>query len=426
MEQDNNKTKYFLYARKSTESEDRQVASIDSQIKELEKMAKRNNCEIVETFEESMSAKAPGRPIFNEMISRIERGEAEGIMCWKLDRLARNPVDGGKICWFLQEGIIQHIQAYSQNYYPTDNVVMMYVELGVANQYIRDLSQNVKRGLNSKAERGWYPNKLTLGYMHNPIKERVSKEIINDPDRFHIVRKMFDYVLSDKYSVTKVLNIATKDWGLRNNRGGKIALSTFYRILTDSFYYGMYEYPKNSGDLYKGKHKPMITRDEYDKVQTILGRKGKPRPKTHEFAFTGMIRCAECGSMITAEDKIKRQKNGNIHYYTYYHCTKKKNLNCSQKNIRRNKLEEQISNILEEVEIPSSFRDWALEALRAKNEGESKQRGEILHSQQRQYNNCVNKIDRLIDMRASDEITEDEFISKKKELTQDKVRMKDR
>ena len=161
MKQQQEKIKYFLYARKSSEAEDRQVASIGSQIDELTKLAKRENLEIANTFSESQSAKEPGRPLFNEMIDKIHKKEIQGIICWKLDRLARNPVDGGQINWMLQQGIIRHIQTFERSYYPTDNVLMMSVEFGMANQFIRDLSQNTKRGLKAKAERGWYPTFAT-------------------------------------------------------------------------------------------------------------------------------------------------------------------------------------------------------------------------------------------------------------------------
>lgn len=133
MKDNKQKIKYFLYARKSSEGEDRQVASVQSQIDVLTKMAKQEGFEIVDILSEAQSAKAPGRPIFNSMLMRIQQGEARGVICWKLDRLARNPVDGGNISWMLQQGLIQHIRTYERDYYPTDNVLMMSVEFGMAN-----------------------------------------------------------------------------------------------------------------------------------------------------------------------------------------------------------------------------------------------------------------------------------------------------
>ena len=137
--------RYFLYARKSTDVEDKQVLSIEGQLAELCALSKRERLKIADEFVEKQGAKMPGRPVFNEMMKRIQKGEARGIVCWKLDRLARNPVDGGQIQWLLQENTIQHIRAHDRSYYPTDNVLMMSVEFGMANQFIRDLSSNVKR-----------------------------------------------------------------------------------------------------------------------------------------------------------------------------------------------------------------------------------------------------------------------------------------
>src|SRR3989344_893903 len=160
--------RYFLYARKSTDTEDKQVMSIEGQLAELQALAKTEQLNVVEVFVEKRSAKIPGRPVFNEMMNRIQKGEAQGILCWKIDRLARNPVDGGQIQWLLQNNVITHIQTHDRLYRSADNVLMMSVEFGMANQYIRDLSVNVTRGLRQKARLGIYPSTAPLGYLNDP------------------------------------------------------------------------------------------------------------------------------------------------------------------------------------------------------------------------------------------------------------------
>ena len=419
-----NKTKYFIYARKSSESEDRQVQSIEDQVDELNKLAKNSDLNVVGIFRESKSAKAPDRPIFEEMLSKIRLGEADGILCWKLNRLARNPIDGGTISWMLQEGVVQHIQTYGRGYSPSDNVIMMSVEFGMANQFIRDLRVDTKRGLKAKAERGWSPTYQTLGYMNNPLKTKGNKETINDPERYEIVRKIFDLMLTGNITPPHILDIATNQWGLRNKRGKNISRSTMYRILSDTFYYGEFEYPKGSGDWYKGEHEPMITREEYDKIQFLLrGDRKSSKPKKYNFAFRGPIKCGECGASVTAEHKIKNQKNGNVHNYIFYHCTKRKDKNCSQKSIEEKKLSKQIEEVLNKIEIPESFNKWAIRILKSQNEVESVSRDKILDNQRKEYNEVLKKIDNLIDMRAGGELTKQEFEERKDKVTQEKERM---
>ncbi|MBI2278896.1 MAG: recombinase family protein [Candidatus Brennerbacteria bacterium] len=362
------KIKYFVYPRKSSEAEDRQVASIEAQIEELTKLARGANLEVLDILSEAQSAKAPGRPIFNDMIQRIYKGEAQGIICWKLDRLARNPVDGGTINWMLQQGVIQHIQTFERSYYPTDNVLMMSVEFGMANQFVRDLSTNVKRGLRNKAKAGWLPSVAPAGYLNTPDRNKGYKTIVEDPERFPLVRRMWDLMLTGNYTAPRIWKIANTEWGYRTvqrrNEGGKpMSRSAIYKLFTSPFYYGYFEFPVGSGNWIKGGHKPMITEEEYQRVQVILGRKGKPAPKSHLFAFTGLMRCAVCGSAVTAEEKFKHQKNGNVHHYIYYHCTKKKNPNCLEKSVEVKELHRQIDGALEGITVSEEFKNWAIKYL---------------------------------------------------------------
>ncbi|MFC1615350.1 recombinase family protein [Patescibacteria group bacterium] len=324
MRQNDNKIKYFLYARKSSESEDRQIQSIKDQIDRLNDLAKDLDLEIIKTFTEAKSAKQPNnRPIFDDMLSRIEKGDADGILCWQINRLSRNPVDSGKINWLLQQGTIKAIQTIDKQYLPEDNVLMFSVESGMANQFILDLRKNTIRGLESKIQKGWFPSRAPQGY----INDVIDKIIIKDPERFNLVRKMWDLMLTGSYQPPKILDIVTDEWGYltrKTKRGGgkPMSKSEIYRIFNDPFYYGCFKYKDK---IYKGKHNPMITVDEYERVQELLGRKDKPKQKTHEFAFTGIIRCGNCGCLVTAEEKKKFIKSTKEYAtYTYYRCTRRK------------------------------------------------------------------------------------------------------
>jgi len=420
----NAQIKYILYARKSSESEDRQVASIESQVGVLKDLAQKEGLEILEILTESQSAKEPGRPIFNKMIEKISTGEAQGIICWKLDRLARNPLDGGTISWMLQKGIIKHIQTYERSYYPTDNVLMMSVEFGMANQFIRDLSENTKRGLRTKAKNGWYPDHAPLGYTHNPLKKKGEKEIIKDPERFDLVRKMWDLMLTGNYTPQQIWKIADQEWKLKNEHNQLISRSNVYLMFRNPFYYGKFEYPKNSGNWYEGQHEPMIAKEEFIRVQNILNKPIiRSNFKQHYFPFRGLIRCGECGAVITAEEKIKKQKNGNIHRYIYYHCTKRKNPNCSQKCIEYKELLQRIEGILSQIEIPATFHEWALKELEKETKQESEDRSKILNDLQNSYQQCLNEIDGVIGMRARRELDEEDYKRKMSELSEKKNKL---
>lgn len=416
------KIKYFLYARKSSESEDRQVLSIDSQIGHVRDVAAKEGLDVVEVFSEARSAKAPGRPAFNEMLRRIQRGEAGGILCWKLDRLARNPVDGGQISWMLQQEVVKHIRTYDRDYHPTDSVLMMSVEFGMANQYIRDLSAGVKRGLRDKAKIGWYPNQPRLGYLTSGLPGRGRRTVIKDERRFPLVRKIFDLILSGAHTVRQIHDVATNEWGLRNRRGKKLSLSNIYAILGDPFYYGIFEFPKMSGNWYRGAHPPMITDEEHDRVQVILGRKSRPRPKRRVFSFTGVMRCGECGAAVTAEQKTKRQKNGNVHQYIYYHCTKKKDPGCRQMCTEERDLVSQINNLLDNLTTPPGFYEYARIWFAREYEQEINTDNGIALARHAARAACERKLDNLIDMRAAEQITETEFSRRRAELLKEKTR----
>ena len=160
--------KYFIYARKSTEDKERQVLSIEAQLAELREFAKREGIKIVEEFIEKQSAKIPGRPIFNQMLKQIEKGEANGILAWHPDRLARNSVDGGRIIYLLDTGKLKFLK-FPQFWFEDtpQGKFMLSIAFGQSKYYVDSLSENTKRGLRQKVRREEYPGVAPLGYIND-------------------------------------------------------------------------------------------------------------------------------------------------------------------------------------------------------------------------------------------------------------------
>jgi DNA invertase Pin-like site-specific DNA recombinase len=454
---------YFIYCRKSSEAEDRQVLSIESQTRELKEIAAKLNLPVTEILSESKSAKEPGRPVFNQMMQRLYRGEAAGIICWKLDRLARNPVDGGSIIWAIKQNgikVLTPAQSYARD---DDNIILMYIEFGMAQKYVDDLSKNVKRGLKTKIEKGWYPGVAPVGYLNNTVKISGENNLITDPERFPLIRRMWDLMLTGRHTPPRIRAIANNEWGFRTRptrkMGGKpLCRSAIYQIFTKPFYSGYFEYPQGSGQWYQGKHEPMVTQAEYDRVQVLLGRKGNPRPKAHlEFAFTGLIRCGECASMVTAEEKrqlicsqcrfkfayrnrdacprcktpIEKMTGPRFLHYTYYHCTKTRDPGCVQGSVTGKELDRQIDGYLSRIEISAQFKDWALRYLHELHELESASRNVIIQAQQKAYTDCLRRIDNLLKLKTSPNnadgilLSDDEYGLQRVQLLEEKAALEE-
>jgi DNA invertase Pin-like site-specific DNA recombinase len=273
--------------------------------------------EIVDILTESMSAKAPWRYRFNEMIQRINDWEANWIIAWKLDRISRNPIDSWTIQYMLQTWKLNRVITNDREYNPIDAWLLMSVENGMSNQFLLDLSKNVKRWVKSKAEKGWFPWPAPLWY-ENELKYHT---IIKDEDKFTLVQKMWKMMLSWNYSVNQITNIANDKWGLRTKKNCKVNKSTIYAIFHNVFYTGDFKW---KWKIMKWNHLAMISYEEYNRIQELLQKDWKPKLVKHNFAFTWIIKCAECWSMITAWNKYKHIKTTNtIKTYSYYFCTKK-------------------------------------------------------------------------------------------------------
>ena len=260
---------FFLYARKSTDSEERQVLSIEAQLAELRLFAEKEKVTIKEEFTEAMTAKTPGRPIYNEMISRIEKGEAQGILAWHPDRLARNSIDGGRVIYLLDTGHIKFLKFPTFWFENTpQGKFMMQIAFGQSKYYIDNLSENVRRGQRQKIRRGEWPGWAPIGYLN----DKNLRKIVIDPVKAPLVLQLFESYATGQYSLQDLKNCSFQ-WGLTGRTGKPIVKAELYRILTRPFYYGLMKY---TGEWHQGTHAPLITKELFDQVQKALRRHGKP------------------------------------------------------------------------------------------------------------------------------------------------------
>ena len=231
MQQENNKIKYLAYCRKSTEDKEKQVLSIETQKDKINEFF--GDLEIVEILEEKRSAFHPYiRPVFDTMMRRIKNGEIQGIVTWHPDRLSRNEVDAGDITYMVRTGKIKDLKFGSYNFDNSpEGILMLQMALCQSQYSSAKNSKDTKRGLEKKARMGWLPGRPTIGYLNDKYKEKGKKEIIKDPDRFDLVKRLWEMLLTGQYPIKKLYEIATNEWGLTVSKKTKMSRSKFYGIL---------------------------------------------------------------------------------------------------------------------------------------------------------------------------------------------------
>ncbi len=345
------KVRYCLYARKSTESEERQVLSIDSQIKEMLQLADREGLEIVSMKRESHSAKETGqRPIFNEIVEELRDGKYNGILTWAPDRISRNAGDLGKIVDLMDAGKLSEIRTFSQSFSNNPNEKFLLMILGSQAKLENDnRGINVKRGLRTRCEMGLWPTVPPTGYLTQKLMDRKCQVIV-DPERGHVIKQVFEKMAYEKWSGRKIHQWLKFELNFKTMGNKNLALANIYRTLQNSFYYGVFEFPKESGNWYQGKHEPLITKELFDKVQEQLKRDNIVR-QSKEFAFTKLMVCGLCGSGISAEEKYKQLKDGTTAKYIYYGCGRSKDRHCKNPYIREEDLIEQFILLMDKIDL---------------------------------------------------------------------------
>jgi site-specific DNA recombinase len=316
-------------------------------------IADKENLDIVDIRRESHSAKESGqRPVFKEILSDIRTGRYSGILTWAPDRLSRNAGDLGSVVDLMDEKKLLEIRTYGQHFKNSPNEKFLLMILCSQAKLENDnKSINVKRGLRTRVEMGLWPAPPPTGYLKEKRMDRKCETLI-DPDRAPVIKQMFEKVAYEKWSGRKVYNWLKFDLNFKTPYGNKnLTLSNIYLLLQNPFYYGVFEYPKKSGNWYNGKHQPIINKELYDLVQTQVKSQILRTQEPKEFAFTKLMTCGLCGSGICADEKFKKLKDGSINRHVYYGCTKSKDSNCKSGYINEIDLIKQLQQLIEKLDI---------------------------------------------------------------------------
>ncbi|OGM11153.1 hypothetical protein A2Z22_01050 [Candidatus Woesebacteria bacterium RBG_16_34_12] len=335
---------FCLYARKSSESDERQVMSIDSQLKEMQALAFKENLKITEILQESHSAKDSGqRPIFMKLLNDIREKRFDGILTWAPDRLSRNAGDLGMLVDLMDQGKLSKIRTFSQTFSNNPNEKFLLMILCSQAKLENDQKGiNVKRGIRAKCEMGWRPGMPPIGYYNRAFAG--VKDIIIDPDRGHIVTEMFERVVNNGDSGRKLK--IWLDTCLTTRGGKKVSLSQIYLMLKNPFYYGEFEFPVGSGSWYKGSHPPLVTKNVFNKVQEKLVVPLKSKWGSKVFTYKGLLRCANCKASVIGEDRYRERLSKEPRYHIYYHCTRQIDHNCKEPYISEEELERSLLKLI--------------------------------------------------------------------------------
>lgn len=442
---------FGMYIRKSSDSEDKQVRSLEDQHRELKELADRQKLEYVEFPGESRSAHTPGRPIFGRITQALSDGKINALLVWHANRISRNPLDGGMIIYLMDIGQLQTVVTPGRtfNNTPSDKFLLQ-LEFGMSKKDSDDKSEAVRRGIKGRALRGYPPtSSAKIGFLNDPDGIEGSRGWIVDPINFPLIKKLFALMLEGKYNPRQLWKIARDKLKLmthqRKKLGGKtLSLSFIYNLLRDPVYAGFFYYEDKRREL-DTKLPRAINEQDYWKIQAMLGRKGLPKPKSRPSMYNHFMRCGHCGGAVTIDYKyqlicdckhkfpytnreacpscdkrIDEMAKPVYLSYVYYYCAKKTHPDCKERSIEQRVLESTLLDFYaKNLAISKELSAWTLKYIEELNDKELKEHTDILRARQSAYNDSQKQLDALLSLKLKGMITDEEYLAKKASLVEE-------
>jgi len=381
----NSRRQAVLYARVSSKEQEKEGFSIPAQLKLLRCYSESADLTVAKEFVDVETAKRAGRTGFDQMVAFLRQTPAcRVLLVEKTDRLYRNFRDLVTLdeieleIHFAKENVILSRDSCSSEKFVHGIKVLM------AKNYIDNLSEETRKGMQEKAEHGIWPSFAPLGY-RNVDGPNGKKIIEQDPAVAPIVARVFEWYATGNHSIREVAIMARAEGMVFRKSKDPVPTGTVHKILRSRLYTGDFDW---NGKTYRGSHVPLVTQELWDRVQEILSNRFTKRHRKvkHDFAFSRLISCGHCGCSLVGEIKKGR--------YVYYHCTGYKG-KCPEPYTREEVLEKRFTDLLKELSFDDDVMRWVTEGLRQSHRDEKRQHEEAIARLQAEHMRLQNRIDAM-------------------------------
>ena len=382
----------LIYARVSSKEQEKEGFSIPAQLKLLKEYAAAQGFKVAQEYVDIETAKATGRTAFGQMVEYLKAHPSiRALLVEKTDRLYRNLKDWVTVdeldveMHFPKEGVVLSRDSRSSEKF------MHGIKVLMAKNYIDNLSEEARKGMQEKAEQGIWPTKSPLGY-RNVAGPDGKKIIAVDPEVAPIVSKIFEWYGTGQYALKEVAQKARDAGFIYRRTGSKVPISAVHSILRNRLYTGQFEW---NGKLIQGRHQPLISLELWERVQGVLDGRNVSKAKRgkHDFAFSGLIACAKCGCSVVGE--IKKQR------YVYYHCTGYADkclgnpASCRRSYVREEVLEQKFTELLGQLRFDDEVLEWVQESLNASHADERRDHEEAIKRLQGEHKRLGDRINAM-------------------------------
>lgn len=402
--------KAVIYARVSSKEQEQSGFSIPHQVKFLSDYAQKQGLTVIQVFSESMSAKDEGRIEFDKMFSFLKKNkDIQSIIVEKNDRLLRNDFDNAKIIKIatttdLRFHLVKENLVLSKKSTPQD-ILFFTINSAFSSYYPRNLSNEVKKGTIEKAEQGLYPRKAPLGYIKEPYAKK-HNPVIPDSETAPFIKKIFKLYATGNYSLRTLATKMTNDGFFPNKK--PCTKTTVEKILKQPFYMGEFNF---SGRRYQNaQHEPLISKELFYLCKDLREGSGFARTQSKDFLYKSMIRCKNCGGLLSPELKHGANKSGD---YIYYRCTRSKEKNCNSKPLKGIYIDEFINNILTSINLTDEGKDLILGIVKQKYKEQTAYDEKACENIEQQTKILKNRLNKLYMDRLDGIISDNDYFDKK-------------